>query len=270
MKKNRHVDARGLAAMSYAAAMAADRERLEKARKRNQDAAALHGEDADDVESAWDSVFQMGAKKADDGEEEQRKRKAQRKAEKRKEKLSAEAANAGSLTVYVSGIPSDIGWTAVQNLFAKAGEVRRVKLYKDAAGEQKGDGLVTFAKEAAVQAALARDDWALFGESLTVTPVRPTPPRARGRWPHALCGEPMSERRSLTHPRARGAHRRASARSPRARPRPTGRGSSCSRTCSRLRRSAKRPTPRCAHGRPWRGEAAVRGVWGGEAVDAAG
>ena len=47
--------------------------------------------------------------------------------------------------------------------------MKRVKLYKDASGEQKGDGLVTFSSEAAMREALARDDWALFGEALTLT-----------------------------------------------------------------------------------------------------
>ena len=87
-------------------------------------------------------------------------------AEKRKEKAAAAEANAGSLTLYVSGVPKEVSFTAVQNLFSKAGEVRRVKLYKDAQGEPKGDGLVTFATEAGLRAAMERDDWALFGEPL--------------------------------------------------------------------------------------------------------
>ena len=149
--------------------MARERERLDAARKRNAEAASLHGEATDDVESAWEAVFASRSAQDDVSAEEARKRKQQKKAEKRKEKAVSEAANAGSLTVYVSGIPRDIGWTAVQNLFSKAGEVKRVKLYKDASGEQKGDGLVTFAKESGVHEALTRGDWALFGESLTVT-----------------------------------------------------------------------------------------------------
>ena len=36
----------------------------------------------------------------------------------------------------------------------KAGEVKRVKLYKDGRGENKGDGIVTFASGGAVKAAL--------------------------------------------------------------------------------------------------------------------
>ena len=48
----------------------------------------------------------------------------------------------------------------------------RCKLYKDAEGENKGDGIVTFASEEGLEAALARDDWNLFGDMLSVS--RPT------------------------------------------------------------------------------------------------
>ena len=75
-------------------------------------------------------------------EDEARKRKLQRKAERRKEKMASDAASAGDRTLYVSGIPTEISWTAVQSLFARVGPVQRVKLYKDAAGEQKGWALV--------------------------------------------------------------------------------------------------------------------------------
>ena len=45
-------------------------------------------------------------------------------------------------------------------------------MYKDAEGENKGDGIVTFASEEGLEAALARDDWNLFGDLLSVS--RPT------------------------------------------------------------------------------------------------
>ena len=48
----------------------------------------------------------------------------------------------------------------------------RCKLYKDAEGENKGDCIVTFASEEGLEAALARDDWNLFGDMLSVS--RPT------------------------------------------------------------------------------------------------
>ena len=61
--------------------------------------------------------------------EEQRRRKLQRKTERRKEKAAAAEANVANFTAYVTGIPKEVVWTAVQTLFSKAGEVRRVKLY---------------------------------------------------------------------------------------------------------------------------------------------
>ena len=155
--------------MSYAAAMAADRARLDAAKKRNMDTAALHGDDEDHVQGAWDDVLHMGSQRAAESEEEARRRKQQKKAEKRASKKAAEASSASNLSIYVSGIPPELSFNAVQNLFGKAGKVTRCKLYKDASGENKGDGIVTFANEAGLQAALERDDWDLFGDILTVT-----------------------------------------------------------------------------------------------------
>ena len=144
---------------------------LAAAQKRNfAEAASSAGGDADVLdakEAAWASVFAAGKSTAAESEEEARKRKYARKAEKRKEKMAAQDANAANLTLYVTGIPKDVSWTAVQSLFARAGEVRRVKLYKDESGEQKGDGVVTFANEDGVNAAVGRD-WDLFGETLKV------------------------------------------------------------------------------------------------------
>ena len=151
--------------------MKREAERLAAAQKRNfAEAASSAGGDADVLdakEAAWASVFAAGKSTAAESEEEARKRKYARKAEKRKEKMAAQDANAANLTLYVTGIPKDVSWTAVQSLFARAGEVRRVKLYKDESGEQKGDGVVTFANEDGVNAAVGRD-WDLFGETLKV------------------------------------------------------------------------------------------------------
>jgi len=158
---------------AYAAAMAQDAAKLAAARKRSVHEASAHGDAHDDVESAWDSVFQAQQSAAGPSEEEEAKRrKVARKTEKRAEKRATENANAQVWSVYVSGVPSEISYTAVHNLFTKAGEVRKVKLYKDASGENKGDGLVTFSSEAGVQAALDPSrEWALFGETLNVSPA---------------------------------------------------------------------------------------------------
>ena len=158
-----------MSAGSYAAAMADDRARLASAQKRNLEQASLHGEEEDAVQGAWDSVLRGGQQQAAESEEEVRKKKAQKKSDKRNAKRAETAANAGSLSLYVSGIPQELSFNAVQNLFSKAGKVTRCtpyprpnpspdphpnpskvtrcKLYKDETGENKGDGIVTFATE---------------------------------------------------------------------------------------------------------------------------
>ena len=105
---------------AYAAAMAADRARLESAKKRNLEQASLHGEEDDAVQGAWDSVLRGGQQQAAESEEEARRKKAQRKTEKRNAKRAETAANAGNLSLYVSGIPKELSFNAVQNLFSKA------------------------------------------------------------------------------------------------------------------------------------------------------
>ena len=112
-----------MSAGSYAAAMAADRARLASAQKRNLEQASLHGEEEDAVQGAWDSVLRGGQQQAAESEEEVRKKKAQKKSDKRNAKRAETAANAGSLSLYVSGIPKELSFNAVQNLFSKAGKV---------------------------------------------------------------------------------------------------------------------------------------------------
>jgi hypothetical protein len=105
---------------AYAAAMARDAARLEAARKRSIQEASAHGEAHDDVENAWDSVFEAQKSATGPSEaEEARRRKLARKAEKRAEKRATENANAGSWSVYISGVPKEISYTAVHNLFSK-------------------------------------------------------------------------------------------------------------------------------------------------------
>ena len=103
--------------------MAADRARLASAQKRNMEQASLHGDEEDAVQGAWDSVLHMGKRQADASEEEARKKKMQKKSDKRNAKRAETAANAGSLSLYVSGIPKELSFNAVQNLFSKAGKV---------------------------------------------------------------------------------------------------------------------------------------------------
>ena len=192
----------------YARAMQKEQERLEKARKRNAEEAlnnnAGDDDDGDALEAAWDGVFQQNQQAAADGADDARRRKAQKKSEKQREKRAAEAANAGQCTAYVTGIPKEVGFTAVQNLFAKVGAVRRVKLYKDERGEQKGDGIVTFAKEEGLAAALAKDDWQIFGDALTVTRAAFAEPAARVlQTAYALLGRDAFGKLAVDHAKVR-------------------------------------------------------------------
>lgn len=57
-------------------------------------------------------------------------------------------ASAGS--VYVTGVPAGTSWTELEDHFGQVGPVQRVKLYKDANGDPKGDALVVYQKEASV------------------------------------------------------------------------------------------------------------------------
>eukprot|EP00965_Chrysotila_dentata_P060955 2019545-Pleurochrysis_carterae.AAC.6 len=206
---------------AYEAAMTKERERLKAAQKRNFEYSQRDLDEEEVVEDAWGRVFEAGASQIPDEAADAKRRRLEKKAEKRASKRAHEAANAGNWSVYVSGIPKDLSYTAVHSLFSKvalaatcrlrpalsshqpnanpgasaspqAGEVRRVKLYKDSSGNQKGDGLVTFGSEAAVRAALERDDWQLFGEMLTVQPATFTekPTVAREEWARivVLCG----------------------------------------------------------------------------------
>ena len=59
-------------------------------------------------------------------------------------------AHAAACSVYVSGLPRDTSALEVEEHFKVISPVSRVKLYKDAQGNPKGDCLVTFDKDAAV------------------------------------------------------------------------------------------------------------------------
>ena len=137
--------------------MTAERNRLANAQKRNFEEAQRSGgggsggagDDGAEMEGAWEGVFARGVDMETAKEEAARRRKLQRKATRRAEKRASESANAGAWSVYISGVPPDLSYTSVHSLFSKVGEVRRVKLYKDGSGAQKGDGIVTFGSEAA-------------------------------------------------------------------------------------------------------------------------
>lgn len=84
-------------------------------------------------------------------EKEQRKVEAKRKAQEPPSWFEVDEAH--NTAIYVSGLPLDITMDELTQLFAKCGLIARdekgrdkIKLYKDAAGEPKGDALCTYIK----------------------------------------------------------------------------------------------------------------------------
>lgn len=84
-------------------------------------------------------------------EKEQRKAEAKRKAQEPPSWFEVDEAH--NTAIYVSGLPLDITVDELTELFTKCGLIARdekgrdkIKLYKDAAGEPKGDALCTYIK----------------------------------------------------------------------------------------------------------------------------
>ncbi|KAG8466668.1 hypothetical protein KFE25_008047 [Diacronema lutheri] len=149
---------------AYERAMGAERARLAAAARRNADFArqALERETgmSAELDRAFELAFEAGrdtdplARIAHGGADKKRKR---------------EADDVARCALYVRGLPLDVTFSKVETHFSKCGEVRRVKLYKDAAGKAKGDALVIYKKEAAASRALAElHGTDLFGYVLDV------------------------------------------------------------------------------------------------------
>lgn len=84
-------------------------------------------------------------------EKEQRKAEAKRKAQEPPSWFEVDEAH--NTAIYVSGLPLDITMEELMQLFTKCGLIARdeggrdkIKLYKDANGEPKGDALCTYIK----------------------------------------------------------------------------------------------------------------------------
>lgn len=84
-------------------------------------------------------------------EKEQKKAEAKRKAQEPPSWFEVDEAH--NTAIYVSGLPLDITMEDLIQLFTKCGLIARdekgkdkIKLYKDAAGEPKGDALCTYIK----------------------------------------------------------------------------------------------------------------------------
>ncbi|CAN0192576.1 unnamed protein product, partial [Ectocarpus fasciculatus] len=70
--------------------------------------------------------------------------------------IGTAGAKAQNTSVYITGLPSDISQAKIELVFSQHGSVKRTKVYRNEAGEAKGDGLVTFAKPASVDLAVAK------------------------------------------------------------------------------------------------------------------
>ncbi|CAN0094717.1 unnamed protein product, partial [Ectocarpus sp. 12 AP-2014] len=70
--------------------------------------------------------------------------------------IGTAGAKAQNTSVYITGLPSDITQAKIELVFSQHGSVKRTKVYRNEAGEAKGDGLVTFAKPASVDLAVVK------------------------------------------------------------------------------------------------------------------
>lgn len=105
---------------------------------------------------------------------EQKKAEAKRKAQEPPTWFEVDEAH--NTAIYVSGLPLDITLEELTELFNKCGLIARdekgkdkIKLYRDSAGELKGDALCTYIKVESVELALKiLDGWQVRGKTLSV------------------------------------------------------------------------------------------------------
>ncbi|XP_043676650.1 HIV Tat-specific factor 1 homolog [Vespula pensylvanica] len=105
---------------------------------------------------------------------EQKKAEAKRKAQEPPTWFEIDEAH--NTAIYVSGLPMDITLEELTELFNKCGLIARdekgkdkIKLYRDSAGELKGDALCTYIKVESVDLALKiLDGWQIRGKTLSV------------------------------------------------------------------------------------------------------
>jgi RNA recognition motif-containing protein len=65
-------------------------------------------------------------------------------------------------SVYVSNLPQDITEEELNILFSPLGKLRKIKIYLDSEGKQKGDALITFLNSDPVIYACAKVSYSLL------------------------------------------------------------------------------------------------------------
>ena len=87
-----------------------------------------------------------------------------------------------SAKLYVGNLPYDTGEADLQTLFARAGQVDRVTIMRDAStGRARGFGFVEMGSDADAQKAISElNEYELGGRRLTVNEARPRTEGGRG------------------------------------------------------------------------------------------
>lgn len=152
---------------AYQRAMEAERARLAAAAKRSSEFAREAVERETGMSAELDRAFQLAFEAGRDRDVSAQGRIGLGPTDKKRKRDVDDSARS---SVYVRGLPLDVTFSKVEQHFAKCGDVRRVKLYKDTAGKLKGDALVIFKKESAAARALAElDGTDLFGYVLQLS-----------------------------------------------------------------------------------------------------
>jgi hypothetical protein len=142
----------------YERALAADKRKLDAARETN---AAR----ANELDEAFDIFAQNHKPQQQQPATTKHEKRADAKRKKRLKQKQDLRDHATEWSLYLTGLPTDVPLTSIRSLFERAGEVARIKAYRDELGRPKGDGLVTFASAHACDVAL-KTDWSLHGQRI--------------------------------------------------------------------------------------------------------
>lgn len=148
--------------------MEAERKRLQKANAKNDTFVRKQIEEETGMSAELDRAFELAFEAGRD-----QKPAAQGRLEMgggSKKRARPETEDASRTSVYVRNLPPEVTWNKVEQHFGRCGDVRRVKLYKDAVGKPKGDALVIFKRESsAARAVRELHGMDIFGHVLEVS-----------------------------------------------------------------------------------------------------